>query len=275
VLAQLVDLGLLAWQRRDWLRELARVRWPLVRRIAVRGWPLGAEMFLDVSAFSALGLVLARLGAVEMASHQIALQICHLSILPIIALGEAASVMAGQAAGARELQRVPRILRVAILSGIVLSVSTGIVLLGFPSAIVRTFTPDPAVQRLTTIVLYVVVGFQIAFPLYCIGKSVLRALGDIRFVATATVASAWICTPPLALVFGHWLGWGVVGGWCGLGIEITLASLVYWFRFERGSWQQYLGTLEIEPSTELELDDHEGAAAVGECYSSYANPNES
>jgi hypothetical protein len=67
----------------------------------------------------------------------------------------------------------------------------------------------------------------------------------------------------------------VVGDWCGLGIKITLASLVYWYRFERGSWQQYLGTLEIDTSTELELDDQAGGTELGDCYSSCANPNES
>jgi len=228
-----------------------------VKLITLRGWPLGAEMFLDVSAFSALGLILARLGAIEMASHQIALQICHLSILPIIALGEAASVMVGQAAGARRLDQVPRILQVAILSGVIFSTSTGLVLLGFPLAIVSAFTPDPAVQRLTAIVLYVVVGFQIAFSLYCIGKCGLRALGDIRFVAIATVTSAWICTPPLALIFGRALGWGVVGGWCGLAIEITLASLVYWVRYERGTWQKHLGTLDLPESAYFARNDVE------------------
>jgi multidrug resistance protein, MATE family len=262
VLAQAIDLGCLAWQRRTWLGELIRVEWSLVRQIMVRGWPLGAEMFLDVGAFSALGFILARLGAIEMASHQIALQICHLSILPIIALGEAASVLAGQAAGARSLERVPQILRVGILSGVLFSSATGLVLLLVPRSIVGAFTSDVAVQRLAAIVLYPVVGFQVAFSCYCIGKSVLRALGDIRFTATVTVAAAWICTPPLTLLFGHGLGWGVVGGWCALAVEITLASTIYLVRFEHGSWQQHLGDLELPDGSPQPIDENAATAAT-------------
>lgn len=245
VLAQLIDLACLAWQRRAWLREVARVRWPLTKEIIGRGWPLGAEMFLDVGAFSALGFILARLGAVEMAAHQIGLQICHLSILPIIALGEAASVLAGQAAGGRNLARVPQILRIGILAGVLLSSVTGLLLIAFPRLITSAFTPDLAVQRLTAILLYAIVGFQIAFSLYCVSKSVLRALGDIRFTATVTVAAAWGCSPPLAYAFGHLLGWGVLGGWCALGVEITIASIVYLVRLEGGGWKQYLSNMEI------------------------------
>ena len=168
----------------------------------------------------------------------------------------------GQAAGARQLERVPRILRVAILSGVLFSTATGIVLIGFPRAIVGAFTSDLAVQRLTGIVLYTVVGFQIAFALYCIGKCVLRALGDIRFVAIITVAAAWICTPPLALVLGHGLGWGVVGGWCALAVEITLASLVYLVRFERGRWMQHLDSLEIFEASAPGIEDDDESLPI-------------
>lgn len=245
VLAQLLDLGILGWQRRRWLAEIVRVKWSLVVQIARAGWPLGAEFFLDVGAFSALGLVLARLGAVEMASHQIALQICHLSILPINALGEAASVLAGQAVGARRLERVPQILRSGIASGVLFSAATGLVLLGFPNPIVGAFTSDEPVQRLTKIALYAVVGFQVAFSLYSVGKCVLRALGDIRFTALVTVLAAWLCSPPLSFVFGHLLGWGIVGGWCALAVEITLASTIYLVRFESGGWRKHLGRLDV------------------------------
>lgn len=245
VLAQLLDIGILAWQRRRWLAETRRVNWRLVSQVAHLGWPLGLEFFLDVGAFSALGFVLARLGAVEMAAHQIALQICHLSILPINALGEAASVLTGHAAGARRLERVPRILRVGILLGVAFSAGTGAVILGLPDFIIRLFSNDEPVRRLAAIVLYAVVGFQIAFSLYSLGKCVLRALGDIRFTASVTVLSAWFCSPPLAFVFGHLLGWGIVGGWCALAIEITVASTAYLVRFESGAWQKYAGQLDV------------------------------
>jgi MATE family multidrug resistance protein len=245
VFAQFVDLVLLAWQRRDWLVELRQVSWNLVRQVAERGWPLGLELFLDVSAFTVLGFVLARLGAVEMASHQIGLQISHLSTLPILAIGEAASVLVGQSAGARRLDRVPRIHRAAIGTALVLSSTTGLLLVAFPRLIVSVFTPDPVVQRLTAILLLLVAGQQLAFSLYANGKCVLRGLGDIRFTATITVAAAWLCSPPLAYFFGHTLGWGVVGGWCALAIELMAASLIYLARFESGRWRKHVDRLEL------------------------------
>lgn len=264
VLAQLLDVGILGWQRRRWLAEMVRVNWSLVGQIARLGWPLGVEFFLDVGAFSALGFVLARLGAVEMASHQIALQISHLSILPINALGEAASVLAGQAVGARRLERVPQILRVGIVSGVLFSAATGTLLLGFPEPIVRAFTSVEPVQRLTAIALYAVVGFQVAFSLYSVGKCVLRALGDIRFTALVTVIAAWLCSPPLAYVFGHQLGWGIVGGWCALAVEITLASTIYLARFESGAWRKHLHQLDVAEVALSQALDATSTSAVSQ-----------
>jgi MATE family multidrug resistance protein len=202
-------------------------------------------MFLDVSAFSVMGFVLARLGAVEMAAHQISLQISQLTVLPILAIGEASSVLAGQAAGAKQLNRIPVILRMGIACGVLFATCTGVVLLQFSREIAACFTGDGAVQRLAVIVLYVAAGFPLAFALYAMGKCMLRALGDIRFTVTTTAMAAWLCSPPLAYVFGHWLGWGVVGGWCALASEIVVASSIYLARLESGAWKRGLARLEL------------------------------
>ncbi len=96
VLAQIIDLLWLCSQRAGWMNCLP-ADWANVRRIVRLGWPLGIEMFLDVSSFATLAFIIAQFGAGELAAHQIALQVSHLTILPLVALSEAASVLAGQA----------------------------------------------------------------------------------------------------------------------------------------------------------------------------------
>ncbi|MGC4063213.1 MAG: MATE family efflux transporter [Polyangiaceae bacterium] len=236
VVAQCIDFAILAYLRRDWLLALRGTSLRLVRKVASTGAPLGLEMFLDVSAFSLLGFILARLGAVEMAAHQIALQISHLAILPILAMGESVSVLSGNAVGAKRFERLPHILRAGLGLGLLYAVSLSLVLLTIPEQVVRAFTSAQPVVTLASILLSIVAGFQLGFVFYGIGRAALRGIGDMRFTAKVTVGAAWICTPPLGYFFGHVLGFGVVGGWCALALEITLASTLYFIRLERRAY---------------------------------------
>jgi MATE family multidrug resistance protein len=236
VLAQAVDLALLAWLRRDWLSAVKCVSVARIRHIFVTGWPLGIEMFLDCSAFALLGFILARLGTVEMAAHQIALQVSHLTILPILALSESVSVLSGNAIGAQRPKQVPRIVRVGLGLGLIYASGLSLLLLTLPRQIVGLFTSAPLVSNLATLLLVVVAGFQLAFVFYGVCRAALRGMGDFRYTAKVTVGAAWFCTPPLGYLLGHTFEFGVVGGWCALGIEVTLAAALYIVRLERGRY---------------------------------------
>jgi multidrug resistance protein, MATE family len=235
VLAQVIDLCWLCTQRKGWI-NVARADGSTVGRIVRLGWPLGVEMFLDVSSFSALAFIIAQFGAAELAAHQIALQVSHLTLLPILALAEAASVLAGQAAGGGRLDDIRPIVRASLAAGLTFAATIGIVLVCCPLAVATFFTNDTAVRRLAALLVQMVAGFQLGFVLYAVGRAVLRGLGDLRYTACVTVGVAWICTPSLGLVLGRYFGYGVVGGWCGISVEVSIASMLYFWRLERRGW---------------------------------------
>jgi MATE family multidrug resistance protein len=237
VLAQIIDLLWLCRKRWNWVRGW-RIEWVKIRAIVKLGWPLGIEMFLDVSAFAALGMIIAQFGATELAAHQIALQVSHLTLLPVMALAEGASVLSGHASGAGRLADIRPIVRAGVAVGLVFSTVTACLLVTVPGSIAEFFTSDPKVIPLAKLLIQMVCGFQLGFVLYAVGRAVLRGLGDLRYTAFVTVGVAWICTPTLGFVFGRLCGFGVVGGWCGLSLEITVASALYFWRLERGTWSR-------------------------------------
>ncbi len=237
VLAQVIDFSCLCKQRARWTK-VARVDWVQIQSIARLGWPLGLEMFLDVSSFATLAFIIARLGATELAAHQIALQVSHLAILPLLALSESASILAGQASGGGRISEVRPIVRASLATGLMFAACMGIPLAIFPDSMAAIFTNDTEVRRLAAILVQMVAGFQVGFVLYAVGRAVLRGLGDLRFTALVTVGVAWVCTPTLGVVLGHMMGYGVVGGWCGISVEVVLASTLYFIRIERRGWHK-------------------------------------
>ncbi|HEX2731430.1 MAG TPA: MATE family efflux transporter [Polyangiaceae bacterium] len=205
----------LSWRAAD-----ARSAWVAFRF----GLPTGIERWLDSAAFVALVALLARMGAVQLAAHQITLQILHFCFLPLIALGDAVCVLVAQAEGARQPEAGRRVIRYAFGVAASFGVVCALVLLAFGNRLVLGFTQDPTVLRATRSVLEIAALLQFVNTSFMVLKGALRGFGDLRFVALVSVVCAWVFTPPLAWWFGYHLGWGAAGGWLGLLVEISVAS---------------------------------------------------
>jgi MATE family multidrug resistance protein len=111
-----------------------------------------------------------------------------------------------------------------------------VVFAAFGDVLAGAFTSDAPLVALTAKLLLVAAAFQLFDGGNIVARSVLRGTGDVRFAAVVGVATAWLCTPPLAFWLGSKLGMGAFGGWLGLCIEIVVGTLILWWRLERGYW---------------------------------------
>jgi MATE family multidrug resistance protein len=216
---------------------LARVRH--VADVLRIGLPLGLQFLLEIGAFSVLVVMLARVSDVDLAAHQIALQVIHFSFLPALAIGEAASVLVGQAVGAGEDGLVKSLARQALAIAAVYTGTCGLVFAVGGSMIAGAFTAEPSVRSLATQLLWVAAAFQIFDAGSVVARCVLRGTGDVRFPAVIAVVTAWGFTPPLTWLLGYRLGLGALGGWLGLCAEIVVGSALLWWRLERGQWLRW------------------------------------
>jgi MATE family multidrug resistance protein len=203
-------------KRARWLPAYARAIW-------AQGAPTGVQFLLEVGAFFALSLVVARMGAADGAAHQLVLQLTHVSFLPAHALAEAASVLVGQAVGAGRLDLVRPVARRAMASGGRLATALG--------------AGDGAAHAVTRDLIRISALFLVADAANVIARGVLRGVGDAVYPAVIGVLTAWVVTPPLAAALGLGLDWGVAGGWLGLTLEIIVGAVILWHRLERQRWR--------------------------------------
>jgi MATE family multidrug resistance protein len=228
--------GLRAWTSRD-LRILLRM-----------GVPLGFERFFDVGSFSLMIALMARMGDVELAAHQVAHQSLLFAFMPTMAIGDAATVLIGQAIGAGSLRTVPRVQRAAICAGLTYVAFCSLSFVALAPLVAARFSTDPAVIARAVQLLHIGAVFVWALPFYSIGQATLRAIGDVRVASLITVVSAWGCTPVFGVLFGIGLGLGAQGGYIGLTTEIALASFAFWWRIRGrpGAWLRNLRRFRSE-----------------------------
>ncbi|MCB9601413.1 MAG: MATE family efflux transporter [Sandaracinus sp.] len=235
VIGQSVELGLLAGL--GGARGLAMPRARELRALWRIGVPTGVQFFLEVGAFALLATLLAALDEREMAAHQIALQVLHFAFLPVFAVGEAASVLVGQAVGADRFELIRGVTRAAVRTALSYAAFCVVVLVAGGRSIVSAFTDDPRLAGVATTLLFVAAIFQLADAMNMVARSVLRGSGDVRWPAVVGVVTAWASLPPLTWLLGYQLGLGALGGWLALCVEVVAGAVLLWHRLLRGSWR--------------------------------------
>ncbi|MBE9539644.1 MAG: MATE family efflux transporter [Proteobacteria bacterium] len=208
--------------------QLARLR-----EIIRLGLPIGLTYFLEVAVFSIIGLFIATLGNIAMASHQIALNVWDVIYMPLISIGAAMATRIGHAIGAGDREAVTLSVRcgtaITIVSGIVIM----LLLLASPGSIVRAYTEDASIFAMAVVLVRLAAFFMVLDAVQVAASSTLRAYKETRFPFLVMVISYWL----IALPLGYWLGIvraqspteGTVGFWYAMIAGIAVASvLVVW-----------------------------------------------
>jgi MATE family multidrug resistance protein len=234
VVAHGVEAGVLVAVQARWNVGAMRARH--LRAVWRVGLPTGIQFTLEVGSFALLAAMLAAMSEVDMAAHQIALQVIHFCFLPAFAVAEAASVLAGQAVGAGREHEVGRVARQAM--GVVAGYTGACtaILAGGAPLIVAGFGAKPALASVAVRLLHVAALFQVADGANIVARSTLRGAGDVRYPAVVGVVTSWALTPPLTWWLGYRMQLGAFGGWLALCCEIVAGALALWWRLERRTW---------------------------------------
>jgi len=150
-----------------------------------------------------------------------------------LGISSAAAVRVGQAIGRRDPSGAASAGGSAIFFGAGFMTLAGIVLLLFPHAIARVYTPDAVVIKNTVTLLAAGAAFQLFDGIQTVATGALRGAGDTRTPMFCHFIAYWIIGLPL----GAWLcfkrGWGAFGLWAGLSLALILIGIVLLFAWRR------------------------------------------
>ncbi len=201
--------------------------WREIARIARLGAPIGATMFLEMAVFSAVALLVGRLGVEALAAHQIALSINGVTFMIPMALGIAATIRVGFNVGAGDFGRARIAGFVAIGSSALFAAGAAIVLLVGREFLASLFTTDPAVIAVAAQLLIFVAFYQFFDDGQAAAMGVLRGYKDTQMPLVTALLAYWV----IALPLGAWLafdpmGLGVFGFWWGFTAGLGFAAVV-------------------------------------------------
>ncbi len=204
-------------------------------RLLKLGLPIGLSIFIEVSMFSCLALLVGRLGVEAVAAHQIANNVAGMTFMVALALGAAASVRVGYNVGAEDLPAARRSGGIAIAISLSFALLVSVAIFVGRHWIVGWYTKDVAVFGLAVELVVFVVAFQLFDHSQATCAGALRGYKDTRTPMWTAAVAYWLLGFPVGVVFGFGIfalpGLGLYGVWSGLTAGLAVAALALLLRF--------------------------------------------
>lgn len=206
---------------------------PICKMILILGIPSSFQYLFEVGAFSAAGISAGQLGKLEIAAHQIAINIASLPFMAALGWSFATSIKIGSALGEKDIEKCRRLgLNSLIVVALYMCVTSAIIILTKDISPL-IYLDNQEIIGLVSGVLIIVGLFQVADGLQAVALGMLRGLQDVRVPTVITFMAYWL----LAIPFGRYLAfetdWHLKGIWIGLLVGLYISAFFLLLRFHQ------------------------------------------
>jgi MATE family multidrug resistance protein len=230
------------------LSRFWRFDWELFSRLFWIGAPISGSFLLEYGVFAAAALLMGRLGTVELAAHQIALQIASIMFMVPFGISMAATVRVGHAVGRGDPAGMRRAgLAALMLATIFMATMTVLVVMArshIPVLFLGESAADAgATAALAATLLMLGASFFIADGIQTVAAGALRGLSDTRVPLLFAAICFWAIGFAACYLLGFTLGWGAIGIWIGLSLSVMLYAVLLVWRFHVLTKRGYMPAL--------------------------------
>jgi multidrug resistance protein, MATE family len=235
----LLLLGLLVIARRDLgplLAPLDRavLQWRPLWRTVRLGLPIGFQVQLEMVAFAVIALVMGGLGTVQMAAHQVTINLASLTFMVPLGVAQATSIRVGLAIGSGNSDGARRAASAGLLIGAGFMSVTGAAFIVAPRTLAAAYTSAAEVVALAALLIPIAGFFQIFDGLQVVAAGALRGAGDTRAPLVVNLIGFWGLGLPASLLLAFRLDLGPAGLWWGLVVGLGAVAV---FLLARIAWR--------------------------------------
>lgn len=233
--------------RYEHLDIFKNIQWPkmsLVKEYFSIGSPIAVGMFMEVSLFGMIGIMVARYGVDLTGAHQIAMNIATVAFMVPLGLSVAITARVGFWQGKQNYRQM----RLAGFCGIGLSVffqavSVTLMLL-FRHDFVGFYTDNPELINLAASLIFLAAIFQFSDGLQINSAGALRGMKDTKWPMIYMTIAYWIFGFPIGYYLAEYQGLKVEGFWIGIIVGLSIAAALLLLRFVRRSRQAIIYDLQ-------------------------------
>lgn len=200
------------------------------------GIPAMIEQLLMRVGIIIFAILIAKLGTVAYATHQVCMNIQALSFMTGQAFAVSATSLVGQSLGKRRTDMAQaycsRTQRIGMLIAIILAIIFAV----FGRQLVGAYNNDPQIVEMGGTIMFFLAFTQPFQTSQFILAGGLRGAGDTRTTAVITTITVLILRPLLAFIFID-MGMGLYGAWLAMAVDQLVRALLVYLRYRSGKWK--------------------------------------
>lgn len=220
--------------------------WKVMYRLTQLGLPIALALFFEVTLFAVVALLVAPLGIVDVAGHQIALNFSSLMFVLPMSLSAAVTIRVGFRLGQGSTLDAQTAAWTGIAVGMCMATLTAIFTVVMREHIALLYNSNPEVVALAAHLMLLAAVYQLSDSVQVIGSGVLRGYKDTRSIFFITFIAYWVLGLPSGYILAltDWVvePMGPAGFWTGFIIGLTSAAIMMMLRMR---WLQRQPSITI------------------------------
>jgi multidrug resistance protein, MATE family len=195
------------------------------------GIPIGTAILFEVSSFTFMGILIARLGAETLGAHQIVANVVAILFMVPLSIGFAGAALAAQSLGAGRPRDARHVALGALRLTFIMALVLAAVVWFARGPIVNFYTRDPAVAKIAALLIAWGTAFHLFDALQGVAFQTLRGYK----VATAPMLIYGVCLWGIGIGGGFWIAYsatpfgapmGAVGFWSAAVASLSSAAVL-------------------------------------------------
>lgn len=200
------------------------------------GVPAMIEQLLMRAGIIIFAILIARLGTVAYATHQVCMNIQALSFMTGQAFAVSATSLMGQSLGKRRTDIAQAYCSRTQRIGMFVAIIIAVIFVLFGRQLVGAYNHDPQIVEMGGTIMCFLAFTQPFQTSQFILAGGLRGAGDTKTTAVITTITVLILRPALAFIFIE-LGMGLYGAWLAMAADQLVRALLVYLRYRSGKWK--------------------------------------
>jgi putative MATE family efflux protein len=218
--------------------ELFRIDMATVKTLVRLSIPAAVEETLTSTARILSSFMIASLGTVAFAAHQVTIAAESLSFMPGSGFSTASGVLVGQSLGAGKVDHARRVAYRSIRYAVIAMGGSALIFFSMPRIIVSFFTSDVEVMLLASTCLRIAGLEQVFIGIGDTFRGSLRGAGDTGSALKITAIGTWLVRLPVLALIIYVLRFSLPAVWVGICFEWVIRAVLGQKYFSRGNWER-------------------------------------
>lgn len=211
-------------------KTYSKIDWQQQKALWKLGLPVALAIFFEVTLFAFVAVMIAPLGAIEVAGHQVAANFSSLIFIIPLSVGIAVTIRVGYYLGQNKPEIAAMVAKIGIWMGVGISIITAAITVFGAKWIAGLYTNDVLVLTLAIELMLVCAIYQISDSIQVVSAACLRGYKDTMPLLWISFIAYWLIGMTVGYVFGLTdivvPAMGAHGFWIGFIAGLTSAAVM-------------------------------------------------